>query len=109
MESAPARSPNVAALGTCLEVAGRGARIVQVGLMSDASVPMPVNWMSGREFDYLGSFRFHEEFAWAVQYLVDGLIDVEPILSPTFSVGDIDEAFRFAADRTKSMKVHVAF
>ena len=102
-------SGNVAALSTCLEVAGRGARIVQVGLMSDASVPMPVNWMSGREFDYLGSFRFHEEFAWAVQYLVDGLIDVEPILSPTFNVGDIDEAFHFAADRTKSMKVHVAF
>ena len=102
-------SGNVAALDTCIEAARPGARIVQVGLMSDVSVPLPVNRMSAREFDYVGSFRFHQEFAWAVQYLVDGLIDVEPILSPTFNVGDIDEAFHFAADRTKSMKVHVAF
>lgn len=102
-------SGNVAALNTCLAAARPGARLVQVGLMSDASVALPVNRMSSRELDYVGSFRFHEEFAWAVQYLVDELIDVEPILSPTFNVGDIDAAFRFAADRTKSMKVHVTF
>lgn len=102
-------SGNPAGLRTCLEATRPGGRIVQVGMLSESQVAAPINKMMAKELDYVGSFRFHQEFAWSVQYLIDGLIDVEPILTGTYDVADVDAAFQLARDRRKSMKVHIAF
>jgi len=47
----------------------------------------------------------HEEFRWAVDVLVHGRIDIEPILTGEFSLPDADRAFASASDRSKAMKI----
>ena len=62
-----------------------------------------------KEIELLGTFRFHEEFAWAVELLASGKIDVRPLLSATFSLDQAMAAFDLASDRSKAMKVQLAF
>ena len=85
----------------------RGGRIVQLGMLPPAPVPLPVNLLMAREIDLVGSFRFHEEFDVAVEALATGRIDVTPILSGSFPIQDANAAFELAGDRTRAIKVHL--
>ncbi len=87
----------------------RGGTIVQLGMLPPGSTPVPVNLLMAREIDLIGSFRFHEEFRLAVTALATGRIDVSPILSATFPLADANDAFALAADRERSIKVHLEF
>ena len=58
-----------------------------------------------KEIDLLGSFRFADEYRWAVDVLSRGWIDVTPMLTKTFSLSDAVEAFELASDRRRAMKV----
>lgn len=81
--------------------------IVQLGLGGDMS--LPINTIVAKEFDLRGAFRFHEEFAVAVELLNKGLVDVKPLISATLSYRDSARAFALAADRSRSMKVILNF
>ncbi len=102
-------SGNDAALASCFDMSAPGATIVQVGMFAKGEVSVPTSVMMGKEVCYRGSFRFHQEFGWAIRYIVDGMIDIDPILTRTFPMSDADAAFSFARDRTQAMKVHLAF
>ncbi len=102
-------SANGAALATCFDAAAPGAQVVQVGMFAQGAVNVPTSAMMGKELVYRGSFRFHQEFGWAIRYIVDGLIDIEPILTRTFPMSDASTAFSFARDRSQAMKVHLSF
>jgi L-idonate 5-dehydrogenase len=52
-----------------------------------------------------GTFRFHEEFQWAVQALASGRVNVDPILSAQFPFPDAVKAFELASDRRQAVKV----
>ena len=56
-----------------------------------------------------GSFRFHEEFALGVSCLLNGSVDVLPLLSHSIPFEDAIEAFEIANDRSKSLKVQLVF
>ena len=58
-----------------------------------------------KELELLGTFRFHEEFRWAVQALTSGRVKVEPILSAQFNFPDAIKAFELASDRRRAVKV----
>ncbi len=81
--------------------------IVQVGLGGD--MKLPINTIVAKEFDLRGAFRFHEEFAIAVELLNKGLIDVKPLISATLPFRDSGRAFALAADRSQAMKVLLDF
>lgn len=81
--------------------------IVQVGLGGD--ITLPINVIVAKEFDLRGAFRFHEEFAIAVELLNKGLIDVKPLISATLPFRDSGRAFALAADRSQAMKVLLDF
>lgn len=81
--------------------------IVQLGLGGEMS--LPINTIVAKEFDLRGAFRFHEEFAMAVELLNKGLVDVKPLISATLSYRDSARAFALAADRTQAMKVLLNF
>ncbi len=102
-------SGNGAALATCFGLAAPGGTIVQVGMFAQGAVDVPTGAMLGKELSYRGSFRFHREFAWAIRYIVSGLIDIDPILTRTFPMSEASAAFNFARDRSRAMKVHLAF
>ena len=64
---------------------------------------------SARKSRIRGSFRFHEEFALAVDLINRRRVDVRPLLSDTFPIDDAVAAFELATDRRRSMKVQLAF
>jgi L-idonate 5-dehydrogenase len=81
--------------------------IVQLGLGGEMN--LPINTIVAKEFDLRGAFRFHEEFAVAVELLNKGLVDVKPLISATLSYRDSARAFALAGDRTQAMKVLLSF
>ena len=93
------------ALENCIDATRPGGRIVQVGLLPAGNSGTPVNKVTTKELEVVGTFRFHEEFQWAVDALVAGRIDVGPILSGEFSFSEAASAFELASDRRKAMKV----
>ncbi len=100
-------SGNPAALRGAFDVLKPRAIIVQVGLGGD--ITLPINVVVAKEFDLRGAFRFHEEFAVAVELLNKALIDVKPLITGVFPYQESVTAFQTAGDRSKSMKVLITF
>ncbi len=100
-------SGNQQALVSALDVLRPGGIIVQVGL--GGSVTLPINTIVAKEIQLRGTFRFHEEFALAVELMGKGLIDVKPLVTATLPFERAVEAFELAGDKSKSMKVQLAF
>jgi L-idonate 5-dehydrogenase len=100
-------SGNARALVGAFEALRPRGVIVQIGLGGEMT--LPINVIVAKEFDLRGAFRFHEEFAVAVELLNKGLVDVKPLISATLSYRDSARAFALAADRSRSMKVLLNF
>ena len=100
-------SGNEAALRAGMTTLRPRARLVQLGLGGDITVPQ--NLIVTKELEVMGSFRFHEEFADAVDALNTGRIDAAPLLTARVPVARAVEAFDLAGDRTRSMKVQLDF
>lgn len=96
-----------AAIAGALTVVRPGGTIVQLGL-SGAEVPVAINTIVAKEIALRGTFRFHEEFAWAVDYLAARAIDVVPLLTEIVPLAEATRAFELAADRKRAMKVQLA-
>ena len=90
-----------------LPVLRPGGTIVQIGIGGDVPVPMSV--LAAKEITWRGTFRFHSEFAMAVEALAARRIDVAPLLTERFPIERAAEAFALAADRSRAMKVQIAF
>ncbi|MTH98880.1 L-idonate 5-dehydrogenase [Roseibium sp. RKSG952] len=84
-----------------------GGIIVQLGLGGDMTVP--VQSITAKELQLRGSFRFHEEFFTGVELMRKGLINVKPLITQQVALEDAEAGFRIANDRTKAMKVQIAF
>jgi L-idonate 5-dehydrogenase len=97
------------ALAAAIAVARPGATIVQVGIGAEATPPVPLNTLVAKEISLRGTFRFHEEFAWAVDFIVSRRIDVRPLLTEVVPLADAVRAFDLATDRSRAMKVLLAF
>lgn len=100
-------SGSAPALNSLFDVVRRGGKIVQVGMLPPGLTAIPVNRLQTTEIDFVGAFRAHDEFAQAVQMIVDDKIDVTPILSGTYGLDDAVEAFERAGDRTQVVKLHL--
>jgi L-idonate 5-dehydrogenase len=96
------------ALSGALEVVRPGGVIVQLGL-AGGEMTLPINLLVAKEISLRGTFRFHEEFFWAVDFLGAGAIDIAPLLTELIPFADSVRAFDLAADRTTAMKVQLAF
>jgi len=95
------------ALRQGLEVVMPRGVIVAVGLGGDSALPL--NALVAKELELRGTFRFHEEFAVAVRFLSEGLVDGRPVISHVLPMGEALAAFELAADKTKAMKVQIQF
>ena len=100
-------SGNGAALASGLAALRPRSVLVQLGLGGE--VQFPQNMVVSKEVDIRGSFRFHEEFAVAVDLINHRRVDLRPLLSATFPVEDAIAAFELASDRQRSMKVQLSF
>ena len=100
-------SGNERALKSALDVIAPQGVLVAVGLGGDMS--LPVNQIVAKEIDLRGTFRFHREFATAVRFLNEGLIDGKPVITRILPFDSAVEAFKLAGDKSQSLKVLIAF
>lgn len=90
-----------------LEVVAPRGVIVTIGL--GGNITLPLNTLVGKEIDLRGTFRFHTEFAVAVAFLNQRLIDGRPVITNIVDFSQAGDAFRLAGDKRQSMKVQIAF
>ncbi len=84
-----------------------GGTIVQVGIGGDAAIPLGA--LVAREVRLVGTFRFHAEFAHAIEVLSSGRLDPAPMLTEVVPAEEAPRAFALASDRSRAMKVQLAF
>ncbi|MDB4223487.1 L-idonate 5-dehydrogenase [Granulosicoccus sp.] len=97
----------VSALTGGINIMQPGGIIMQLGLGGDMSLPMMA--ITAKELQLRGSFRFHSEFATAIQLMQGGLVDLKPLVTHTFPLDRADEAFLIANDRSQAMKAQIDF
>ncbi|ATF87505.1 L-idonate 5-dehydrogenase [Burkholderia gladioli] len=100
-------SGNERALRDGLEVLRPRGVVVQLGLGGDVAIPQ--NVVVAKELTICGSFRFHSEFALAVQLINEGRVDLAPAITRVFPAREANEAFALAGDRRRAMKVLIDF
>ena len=79
------------ALKICFDRVRPGGRIVQVGMLPAGDITLDLGRLVTREADYLGSFRFLNEFTDAVKLLATRT-DLAAMLTHTFYVRDAETA-----------------
>ncbi|MNL81868.1 L-idonate 5-dehydrogenase (NAD(P)(+)) [compost metagenome] len=72
-------------------------------------MPFPLPFVVTKELNVTGSFRFDAEFAEAVDLISSSRIDLSPLISHTYCVDHVVDAFDLAADRSRAMKVQIDF
>ena len=100
-------SGNEAALHMGLEVLKPRSTLIQLGL--GGNIALPQNMIVSKEIEIKGSFRFHEEFALAVNLINNKRVDLKPLLTEVMPLAKAKEAFDLASDRSRAMKVQIAF
>ncbi len=100
-------SGNEAALHMGLEVLKPRSTLIQLGL--GGNIALPQNMIVSKEIEIKGSFRFHEEFALAVDLINKKRVDLKPLLTEVMPLVKAKEAFDLASDRSRAMKVQIAF
>ena len=100
-------SGNQRALRSGIEALRPRGVLVQVGIGGDVSIPQTM--VVAKEIDLRGTFRFHEEFGLAVDLINQRAVDVKPLLTAVYGLGDALKAFEIAGDRSRSMKVQLSF
>jgi L-idonate 5-dehydrogenase len=101
-------SGSEAALANAIDMTRPRGAIVQIGLFGSAPV-VPMGAVVAKEIELKGSFRFHDEFAWAVQCIASGAIDVKSLLTAVIPLADAGAAFTLASDRRNAMKIQIGF
>ena len=100
-------SGSQAALRTGLDLIRPRGVLVTVGMGGDISLPM--TQLVAKEVDMRGTFRFHAEFATAVRFLNEGLVNGKPVITRVLPVDQAIDAFNLAADKSQSLKVQIQF
>ena len=90
-----------------IEVVRPRGTLVQLGLGGDMTIP--INLITAKELELRGTFRFHEEFALALEFLGKGLVDVKPLITATAPLAERARRVRIGQRSLASMKVQIAF
>ncbi len=100
-------SGNYAALAACIRATRARGTVVQVGTLSGISEGCPFNQIMVKSLRMQGSFRFMDEYRWAIDALNQKRLDVSPLLTASLPLAQAKEAFELASDRHRAMKVVV--
>ncbi|ALV45671.1 L-idonate 5-dehydrogenase [Arthrobacter alpinus] len=102
-------SGNHFGLGTAINGATRGGRVVMVGLLPSGQQPVAISLAITRELELLGSFRFNEEIEEVIDALADGSLFVDPVITHEYALSDALKAFDMAKNSALSGKVLLNF
>ena len=87
-----------AATGQAFHCARPGGTVVQVGWPPANTVPLDVGRFMMKELDYVSVNRYANAFPTAIQWVSDGRVQTDPLVTHRFKLDDVAEAFRFAHD-----------
>lgn len=80
---------------------------LRIAALYEEPVPVDVNMIVQKELDVSGTFAYHGEFGQVVALLQAGRVSAEPVVTHTFALDDIDDAFQAQLDKDTSLKVQV--
>ena len=101
-------SGNGIAINNAIEVTKSLGTIIQVGLGQDFNFPLVK--LTTKEINYIGSFRFHEEFKIAIDLMIQKTINLKPLITHVFNLNDAEEAFKISLNKNiKTMKTQIKF
>ena len=70
-------------------------------------MPLPVGALQGKEVWLTGTFRYANTYPTAVQLLSSGLVDLDAIVSASYSLEEVENALTHAKSHPADMKVMV--
>lgn len=89
---------STAATQTLFKLARIGGSVVQVGWPGDQMVSMNIADFIDKELDYAAVNRYANAFPTAISWISDGRINVDKLITHSFSFEQIEEAFRFTLE-----------
>ncbi|MGO1769414.1 MAG: zinc-binding dehydrogenase [Microbacterium sp.] len=98
----------VPSLVTALDKVRRGGAVVQLGILPQGELPVPLSELINHEITLYGSQRFDVELDEAVALLADDP-SLDAVVTDVFDAADAEEAFARAADSAASTKTLVRF
>jgi L-idonate 5-dehydrogenase len=94
------------ALSQAIAAAERGATIVQVGTLP-TPVTAPLNAIMAKELNFIGSFRFANVFATALDLAVSGKVNLTALISAVLPLHDMQKAMDLAVGKDEVIKVQI--
>ena len=94
------------ALAQAIAAAERGATIVQVGTLP-TTVTAPLNSIMAKELNFIGSFRFANVFATALDLAVSQRVNLSALISAVLPLSDMQMAMDLAIGKNEVVKVQI--
>lgn len=82
-------------------------RVVLVGMSPSGTIEVPLDVIQGRELWLTGTFRYANTYPTAVELVASGAIDLDALVSKTFTLDEVEDALTFKAQDPTAMKVVV--
>jgi len=96
------------ALNACIAASRPGATVVLIGMPPNDTAEININDLIVREIKLRPIFRYNNTFPTGVQLLASGKVNVKPLLSKTFTLPQVPEAFEYVvANRDTCVKAVV--
>jgi L-idonate 5-dehydrogenase len=95
------------ALRQAFDLVRPGGTIVQIGTLGTEDVPLPANKVMVREIQFLGSFRYANEFDEAIRLAAAGRVDLKPLISSVLPLAEVSQAMALAWSKDSVLKVQL--
>jgi L-idonate 5-dehydrogenase len=99
-------SGSAQALSQAIAAAERGSTIVQVGTLP-APATAPLNSIMAKELNFIGSFRFANVFATALDLAVSRRVNLSALISAVLPLIDMQKAMNLAIGKREVVKIQI--
>src|SRR5260370_10700478 len=93
------------ALRQAFDLVRPGATIVQIGTLGTEDVPLPANQVMVREIQFLGSFRYANEFDEAIRLAAARRVNLQPLISRVLPLCEVCAGMPLASAKHRTLKV----
>ena len=90
------------ALQAAIGAARAGAVVVLIGLPPGDTAELNISDLIAREITLRPIFRYNNTFPTGVALLASGAVNVKPLISKRFSLGEVPDAFQYVVDNPQS-------